>query len=69
MKNTFGLITLRKNFFKQMNDFVNKNGNDGEVIVWTNFIVRKTFEQIVTTIAQDDDLWSDMCAFFGELIE
>ena len=69
MKNTFGLITLRKNFFRQMNDFVNKNGSDGEIIAWTNLIVGKTFEQIAATIAQDDDLWFDMCAFFGELVK
>ena len=69
MKNTFDLITLRKNFFRQMNDFVNKNGSDGEIIAWNNLIVGNTLEQIATAIAQDDDLWFDMCAFFGELIE
>jgi len=69
MKNTTDLVTLRMNFFKQMNDFVNKNGDNHELAIWTDWIIRNTFEQIATTIAQDDDLWSRMCALFGALFE
>ena len=69
MKNTTDLVTLKINLFRQMNDFINKNGDSLDSIMWTNWIIRNTFEQIATTIAQDDDLWSNMCAFFGDLTE
>jgi len=69
MKNTTDLVTLRINFFRQMNDFINKNGDNHDLTMWTDWIIRNTFEQIATTIAQDDDLWSSMCAFFGDLTE
>ena len=69
MKNTTDLVTLKINLFRQMNDFINKNGDSLDSIMWTNWIIRNTFEQIATTIAQDDNLWADMCAFFGDLTE
>lgn len=69
MKNTTDLITLRINFFRQMNDFINKNGDNHDLTMWADWIIRNTFEQIATTIAQDDDLWSSMCTFFGDLTE
>lgn len=69
MKNTTDLVTLKINLFRQMNDFINKNGDSLDSIMWTNWIIRNTFEQIATTIAQDDNLWSSMCAFFGDLTE
>lgn len=69
MKNTTDLVTLKINLFKQMNDFINKNGDSLDSIMWTNWIIRNTFEQIAMTIAQDDNLWSSMCVFFGDLTE
>lgn len=69
MKNTTDLISLRINFFRQMNDFINKNGDNHDLNMWTDWIIRNAFESIATTIAQDDDLWSSMCAFFGDLTE
>lgn len=67
MKNTIGTITLRINFFKQMNDFIKRNGDNHDLTMWADWIINNTFEQIATTIAQDDDLWFDMCALFGDL--
>lgn len=69
MNNTTGLITLRINFFRQMNDFIKKNGDNHDLTMWADWIINNTFEQIATTIAHNDDLWSNMCAFFGELTE
>jgi hypothetical protein len=69
MKNTTDLVTLRINFFKQMNDFISAHGDDHDLAMWNFWIIKNTFESIATTIAQDDKLWSDMCAFFGDLTE
>lgn len=69
MKNTADLISLRINFFRQMNDFITKNGDNHDLTMWADWIIRNTFEQVATTIAQDDDLWSGMCTFFGDLVE
>lgn len=69
MKNTPDLISLRINFFRQMNDFIKKNGDNNDLIMWADWILNNTFEQVATAIAQDDELWSDMCTFFGDLAE
>jgi len=60
---TVDLVTLRINFFRQMNDFINKNGDNHDLITWTDWIIRNT----ATTIVQDDDLWSSLCALFDFL--
>ena len=61
-------LTLRMNLLGGMNSFINEIGDEDYTAWWLNHFPDEATEDDLKEIAEEGDLFADICQTFGEIV-